>query len=217
MAEKKLYIGNIRIDDIRSGTTQVKEVYKGIDKIYEYVQHGLVLLNTSTAGTYTVNVPYDCTVHIDLVGGGGGGCYFDRHPQTIVFSYSCAGGSGAYVTGEIPITAGTYPVVVGAGGTGKYDSNAGNGGSSSCFGQTAGGGGGGKKDTVSGGTAGVATTTLTGQNGNVGGRDIDKNSSSASGGASKYGGYGRGGNASGYKNLPTVENGVAGYCKIYIV
>lgn len=214
MASYRLYIGNIRIDDIRSGTTQVKEVYKGSDKIYEYVQHGLVLLNTSTAGTYTVNVPYDCTVHIDLVGGGGGGHVLNQGASRFVSS----GGSGAYVTGEIDVVAGEYSIVVGNGGTGRNgSSDAGNGGSSTCFGQTAGGGGGGKNTTA--GTAGVASTTLTGQSGNAGTVKPKYGSSSVSvsGGASKYGGYGRGGNASLSDGSSIYENGVSGYCKIYIV
>lgn len=171
---------------------------------------GTVLFESSTPGTYNINVLYPCTVHVDVVGGGGGGWTYGGS-----FGYtSCSGGgSGAYVHGTLNINAGVYSIVVGSGGNGSTSGpNASNGGQSSCFGQAANGGEGGKNTGGgSGGGYSINVSTLTGVNGNGGGTAYSKNPST-SGGASKYGGYGAGGGA----NKSTAYKGGNGYVKIYV-
>jgi hypothetical protein len=81
--------------------------------------------------------------YLIVAGGGGGGSDAD---------VGGGGGGGGFLTGSISVTAQTYPIVVGAGGTRGSGvdfsgvgsgTNGGNGGNSSAFGLTAIGGGGG--------------------------------------------------------------------------
>ena len=89
-----------------------------------------------------------------IIGGGGGGG----------INHGGGGGGGGYITGTMKLLAGTYPIVIGAGGNGgTYINNAyihsTNGGNSSAFGLTAygGGGGGGRDNTYN---TGASTATL---------------------------------------------------------
>ncbi len=183
-----IYKGSTKIKDVYFGSTKIKEIYKGSILVYSSGSYpsGTVLFESATAGTYTLQVDFNCTVHLDLVGGGGGGYH--------EFVFSKAGCSGAYISGNMSLTAGIYSIVIGGGGSGG--SNPAKGGSSSFEGNTAGGGGGGNNG--SGGTATVVTQGLTGQNGKkestVGWID----------------GFGAGGSKDG-------GNGTAGYCKIEVV
>jgi len=103
-------------------------------KIHEFTSGGVDLIIT----TGPVLIEYL------IIGGGGGGGV----------NHGGAGAGGGYVTGTMKLLAGTYPIVIGAGGNGgSYGSstftNPTNGGNSSAFGLTAYGGGcGGSRDIV---------------------------------------------------------------------
>lgn len=187
-----LYKGSTKIKDVYFGSTKIKEIYHGSTLVYSSGGYpsGTVLFENATAGTYTLQVDYDCTIHLDLVGGGGAG-YAQMVKRTV-------GGSGAYISGNITLTAGTYTIVVGSGGVydGLHHSYS-NGGDSSFENNIAGGG----KWGYYGGTGGTATVvsqSLTGQNGL---------NNSQVGWINGYGAGGSGNN----------RNGVAGYCKIEVV
>ena len=163
------------------------------------------VIDTATAGTYTFNVAKDRTAKIILVGGGGGG--------GAAWSGHAAGsgaGSGACVYIKAKLATGTYTITNGA--AGLYAS--GNGGNSTLVkdGVTlitasggAGGGGGGNPPGV-GGTYSISDgleveKEMVAGNGNTGTQGTLY--TGGVGGASLYGGYGRGGNDR--------ADGVAGY------
>ena len=191
-----LYKGSTKIKDVYFGSTKIKEIYKGSTLIYSSgggggYPSGTVLFESATAGTHTLQVDFNCTVHLDLVGGGGAG-----YSGAIINKK--VGGSGAYISGNITITAGTYTISVGNGGVhdGLHPSYS-DGGNSSFESNIAGGGGGGYYGGT-GGTATVVSQSLTGQNG--------LNNSQVG----WINGYGAGGSDNG-------GDGVAGYCKIVVV
>lgn len=176
-----LYKGSTKIKDVYFGSTKIKEIYKGSTLLYSSsggggYPSGTVLFESATAGTHTLQVDFDCTIHLDLVGGGGGGMTVTR------------GGEGAYISGNMSLSAGSYTIIVGA--KGNSDSN---GGDSSFENNIAGGG----KSNGNGGTATVVKAGLTGQNGA---------SQSTNGWIN---GYGAGGRAR--------KAGTNGYCKIEVV
>jgi len=86
----------------------------------------------TTTGSSTFTVSTGGTVYYAIVGGGGGGGH-----------YGGGGGGGGVIVGQTTLTAGTYTIVVGTGGTGSGTSSFSgtNGGNSSAFGFTAVGGG----------------------------------------------------------------------------
>ena len=99
-----------------------------------------------------------------IIGGGGGGG----------INHGGGGGGGGYITGTMKLLAGTYPIVIGAGGNGgTFVNNAyihsTNGGNSSAFGLTAyGGGGGGGRDDTFGTNASTAARGIHGASGGGG-------------------------------------------------
>lgn len=144
----------------------------------------------TTPGTYSQAL-VSGNYKIVVVGAGGGGAY----ARWTLWETGQNGGTGAMCAGTIPVTEGTYSVVVGGGGNGVSTADTGStmtggtGGSSSFLGQTAGGGYGGVARAVygrteghvgSGGTASV-TSGIIGTNGRAG----DTNA--------MYGSYGGGG------------------------
>lgn len=192
-------------------------------ELTEDLPAGLLIFESSKAGTYNVTIPKNGKYQIWMVGGGAGGAQRSHtytwysagtnshyHSHT---SYSgSGGGSGALVTGYIQLTAGTYSVSIGGGGSGQYARNTatgGAGGSTTAFGQTAGGapshsyGSGG-----SGGGYNITINTLSGTNGKSG-----THGTTSSGGASVYGGYGAGGGTA----KTSAGNGGSGYIKITYV
>lgn len=145
-------------------------------------------LNFTNAGTYSIEIPQQATVEIDMQGADGGGAYAQyTQYDSGVWSHSANGGSGSKITGTTTVEAGTYTIVVG--GSGNYsdvrtafpttaDAYGGTGGLSSCFGNIANGGAGGHAVCANlgagggyagaGGIAEVTSTGLTGVNGSSG-------------------------------------------------
>lgn len=177
-------------------------------KVYEYTE----------AGTYTITITEDTPCKFVIVGGGGGGAYGSYMD---IWNVAYNGGSGAMIQGETTLTAGTYTLVVGSGGTGVYGYSGGGtagggtgdaGGNSTFLGNTAGGGKGGyalagyfatQGYPGAGGTA-TPTGTYTGTNGVSGDTaGIYKN---------QYGAGGTGGGGSAEANT-----GHTGYVMIDIV
>lgn len=193
-----LYKGNTKIKSLYLGGTKIQKLYKGSTLVYSSgYPSGTVLFENATAGSYTLNVLYDATITVDLVGAGSGACY------NVILREK--GGSGAYISGTTTITAGTYTVVIGAGSAGATGtSNTISAGGNSTFnGNTAGGAPSWTpKSGSSGGTASVSSSGLSGQNG------------SGQNSTGWISGYGAGGNTT--KNQAATIKGKDGYCKITV-
>lgn len=214
---------------------RVKETYNGSTLVRGYISN-TTLFEKSTAGTYTVTIPYNGYYELTVIGGGAGGTY--------EYSYKFAdggvgGGSGAGLIGVAYLTAGSYSVTVGAGGAAAYNDNSaesitGKAGGASKFGSivTAGGGTAGKAvyngaaQTPSYGgtltyTSSAFKSTSLAKNGNTGSYSNNLSSSSAAmaGGASVYNGYGKGGQADygGTGTSSYTTPGTAGYVKVVAV
>lgn len=212
LEETQLYINNtlwwnavktgyIEIKSLYKGNTKIKKLYKGSTLVYSSgYPSGTVLFENATAGTYTLNVLYDSTIIVDLVGGGSGACYGINQSNRV------KGGSGAYISGTTTITAGTYTVVVGAGSAGvtAVRDTVSAGGNSTFNGNTAGGAGSWTpyRGNSTGGTASVSSSGLSGQNG------------SGQNSTGWISGYGAGGNNT--NNQAATIKGKDGYCKITV-
>lgn len=215
------YIANQSLDNYDGKNGYVRIV--AIPDTLVTPRAGVVLFESSVPGTYNLSVATPLTVHIDIVGGGGGGYgHIDKQYHATDTYYACGGGSGSYITGTLNINAGNHTIVVGGGGinasANEIGGSGGSGGKSSCFGQIANGGDG--ADIYSGGSGGdyyVDANTLTGQNGNSGGyikrKTNDGSSVSVTGGSSLFPPSGAGGNSAGGYGYA----GVSGYVRIVIV
>lgn len=118
-------------------------------EVVEYPE-GIVVFESGNAGSYSITIEKNATIHLDMCGGGGNG----YNPSW--FSLR-TGGSGAYIYGDTDIEKGTYTVIVGA-----------NGGNSSFLDNIAGGGGHAGSSNGAGGIATVVSSGLTGSNGSAG-------------------------------------------------
>lgn len=92
---------------------EISRIYNGSTLVYGY-KPNTVLLEKSTAGTYTLNLEHSGDYEVTIVGGGGGGAYnaSKKFSDGVI-----SGGSGAGFKGIIHLKAGTHTVKVGAGGT----------------------------------------------------------------------------------------------------
>lgn len=97
-----LHIGNKNVYDIRAGNRIIDFVYKGSVLVWQKYK---VLFESSTPGTYSLNLP-TAMYKITVVGGGGG-------------SATAAGGAGAFIQFTMK-TSGNVTITVGAGGRGAY-------------------------------------------------------------------------------------------------
>ena len=174
-----VYYENSKIKDagrfgVYKGSQPISKIYKGSQLVYTVYDEGYSFLETSTAGTYTINLITEAKLNIILVGAGGG--YATSHGG--YWTQNANGGSGGLITGTITLPAGSYKVTVGSGGSGSAveggTAYGRKGGDTSFAGQTAGGGGGGTADYLNGSWAGaggtciVTETTLIGSNGSAG-------------------------------------------------
>ena len=99
---------------------EITRIYKGSTVVYGY-KPNKVMLEKSTAGTYTLNLEHSGDYEVTIVGGGGGGAY---NVSTKFSDGVISGGSGAGFKGIIHLKAGTHTVKVGAGGTSVNPGNA---------------------------------------------------------------------------------------------
>ena len=161
-----------------------------------------VIFESSTPGTYNVEILGKGKYEVYCIGGGGGG-YYKRDNRIVA-----GGGSGSGFIGIIKIEASTISVSIGAGG--RYQSYDGAGSSIGNLVITYGGGRGstssaaGAQPTIN---ATIISTTLNSA-GNPGERRAG--SGPAAGGASLYNGYGAGG----VGQMGINYSGVSGYVKI---
>lgn len=206
---------------------KIARVYKGSTLVYGYAPNSIVVEKVS-AGSKTYDIKVDGYYQIWLVGAGGGGIYNSSGNK----GSSAAGNSGGYVNVKAYLKKGSYTVTVGDGGAAKggldWTGWGNNGGNTSITfnGKTlllAGGGTANKVSYPSGyqqnSTISVANQinsgnftlvqTVANQGGNKGG--LGGNGSSPTGGASRYGGYGKGGNV---YNRNSADAGGRGYVKI---
>lgn len=75
------------------------------------VQNYAKLLDTSTAGTYSITLDKESVIKVVLVGGGGAAAMLGRYDDR---GYGWTGGSGGAFEGSFTVPAGTYEVVVGS-------------------------------------------------------------------------------------------------------
>ena len=197
------------------------------------IQPNTVLATYTSGGTYTVDVADDGEFQLYIVAGGGGGAYKARSSS---YRVCAGGGSGSGWGGRIPLTKGTYTLVVGSGGSysgttsttsnqGYTGSTGGNSTFTDANGNvlvtTYGGKGGyayrGSSSSSYNGTAGAGGSTpsltitpmsvLLNKSGNSGGLSYSSSSTSgASGGSAVYSSYGKGGNSN--------TSGTAGYIQL---
>jgi len=222
-----IYYGSQKLGDLYIGSTKISEVYKGSTKVYSSSQYkpDQIIFESSTAGTYSLDILEDGKYEVTCVAGGAGGTAQNYSIGSAVYHY--AGASGACFKGIINITKNTYSIVVGAGGgitgaTGYWKGSAGGvssiGNLVSCPSQKAIGHNGITGYSSNNG-APTVTATIISTNintaGNNGGYNYSSNAST--GGVSTYDntstGYGAGGST--YKNVKTSPNaGIVGYVKI---
>lgn len=224
-----LSIGNEKIGELYIGGDKIKQAYIGSELVYSSSHYtpNQVLYESSTGGTSTtLNLLTTGRYQVICVGGGSGGAYV----YSSKFSDGRAsGGSGAGFNGIVNLSSGNHTIKVGAGGNGlAYETNGKTSATSTAGGQSAidstivaGGGG--------AATAGIHGATQTAGSGGVLSYDSSKvqsytlatngnagttiYNSNITGGASVYGGYGKGGNAG---NSYTTAGG-SGYVKVIYI
>ena len=143
-------------------------------------KNGIGTVRFTSSGTLTV-LSGTNTVSAYILGAGGGGVY-QSGPRT-----SASGGGGGFQTIDVELSPGTYEIVIGKGGAGKfskYTTSANVGGTGSmttAFGYTSTGGTGGR-------SSGAAANTFPGKggspNGNDGSTGIQSSGGSPNGGCS---------------------------------
>lgn len=199
------------------------------------VQNYAKLLDTSTAGTYSITLDKESVIKVVLVGGGGAaamkGVYDDR-------GYGWTGGSGGAFEGSFTVPAGTYEVVVGS----ANNNNKAQGGNTNTMNPDdtskhdsyitgvvrVGGGGSGTTSGV--GAAGASATfditpikTVINTSGKAGASGSGGKGSGANwthnGAASVYGGYGKGQgcSTSEYANRRYWIAGTNGYARVEVI
>lgn len=207
-----IYKGSQKIKELYFGGVKIGKVYKGGTLVYQSCPYkaGQVLFESATVGTNSLNLLANGVYKVWIVGGGAGGAYKRNSSMGITLKQSKGGGSGACFIGTIRISKGSFNITIGAGGAGRSGSTDNHDGGQSNLGTliTAGGG-----VNINGGTLTLNTSVLSSEiskNGNNGGVS---SSSSCSGGASLYNGYGAGGKVSG----DTPSSGTGGYVKVQFV
>ena len=209
--------GNSSVKNIYWGNTPVKEVWYGSNKIWSNCPYtpDQVLFESSTPGTYSLNILTDGVYEVYCIAGGSGGTtihLLQRWP-------TASGASGSGYIGNLKITQNIYQIVVGSGSSGKYNinekvSDAGNSSVSNVVASYGGKGGAWDPQTkaIGGDIPSIYVQEMSftlKQRGNDG---ITANKGgSYSGGASLYNGYGKGGDV--YTNH-YANDGANGYVKI---
>jgi len=185
------------INTVTIGSENIENIYLGEDLLWTAESSPYtpdqVIFESSTPGTYSVDILTTGKYEVICVGGGGGGVRWGNG-NILAYQYA-GGGSGGYSNLIQTLVKDNYTVIIGGGGgwTSNGANYAGTGGTSS-FSDivNATGGQGGKRSSTCSGGVGIT------QNGNGG--------TPSTAGASVYNGYGKGGYGA--------SNGSAGYVKI---
>ena len=180
-----------------------------------YVGRLLNMRVFTSSGTYT---PTQGTKRIRVTitggGGGGGGCQAFSNGETF---FGAGGGAGGTVISVITISATSYSVVIGSGGTGGSGATSGNGGGDSKFASllTAPGGQGAGKTTITNTGGGYGGVPNTGDIRIPGGDGGDGQAGTITvggcGGASYWGGGGRAGVGTAHNGLAPGSGGGGAY------
>ena len=155
----------------KSGSVVIKYDTTGLGEFPNRIKGGIITTSGSfrihtfnSSSNFTIE-PYIPILEVEyiVVGGGGAGV---NNTDTCNVGATFGGGGGAAITGSFIVEpmVRTYPIVVGAGGVGKYGCNPGIGsaaGESSAFGTKAQGGQSGDSSLVSGGNSGTGSWGLT--------------------------------------------------------
>jgi hypothetical protein len=176
----KIYVGSSEFNDFTRGNTDIQRIYRGSDELWvRTIPFTLSGGTVTTSGgddihtftsTSTLTVTGEGTVQILVVGGGAGS------NKANTSSIGGGGGSGGQaVATSVTLTAGTYNIVVGAGGTGALSTYGGAGGQSSIEG----------------------VSTANGGNANATAVHYGNNSGPYTGSANYFSTYARGGNGAG--------------------
>jgi len=215
-----LYHGSQKIEDLYVGSTKIGELYKGSTLVYKSCKYNpdQVIFESATPGTYSLELLETGKYEVYCIAGGGSGTFRIRISGSSYYERIAGGGSGSGFIGVVHITKNTYSINIAAGGSGNYEGYGYSGGNSlignilTCYG----GGGANTHDGNAGGGGGAipsVNTTIYSTQLNSAGNTGENNASvlpSASGGASLYNGYGKGGDAS--SRYSGAGNG--GYVKI---
>lgn len=230
------FIGSTKVKDFYIGSVKLKELYCGSIKIWSgKLPVGTVVFESSTAGTYSIDIDRDQDFRIIAVGGGSGGTYnLDNSGDHMEKQGSASGGSGAYLEFVKTLQKGSYTVTVGAGGAKNGGFHDGSSFPSGAGGDTYMSLNGTDLFKCGGGTSATAlyATTFRGSAGQGGSNTlpseyitIEENTvgnngsskvaySNLSGGASVYNGYGAGGSSQSDYRWGNSTAGTAGYLKI---
>ena len=190
----------------------------------KYYNDGQTIYESASGGaSTTLNVKTSGRYQVICIAGGGGASEWYEHVLGIIHRGS-SGGSGSGFNCVFRLTKGNYDIQVGKGGAGKLGTSpqgkVSDGGNSRFGNSYAYGGGGGNIQpgpVLTAGAAGAApklsytviSSTLN-RAGNQGKTSTDRYNP-ATGGASIYGSYGKGGDC---QNNASVVNGTAGYVKV---
>lgn len=201
---------------------------KMLMKIYEPYEPETILFESSTPGSYNLEILGGIYL-VYCIGAGGGGASSRIIGSRPTKTASAGGGSGSGFIGELYINKGSYSITVGAGGNGATGGGGwrygGAGGNSlinnivTSYGGGGGAGDGGGHEGRSGSAGSIPTIDASiisetlnsiGNNGSANG----SHSGNTSGGASLYEGYGAGGAAGISSSDPYGYSGTTGYVKI---
>lgn len=225
-----VYFGSSKIKDIYWGSTKIKEIYRGSKLVYSSmsIKPDTVIFESAVAGNYNVEILVNGIYEVYCIGAGAGGGSGYKFKSGAFQHCTLTGGSGAGFIGEIELTRGNYQITVGEGSNNAGDNNSGNysvnaGGNSSidnliisygASGSTASGGSSSWSYNIStgGDTPTINVPIISSTLNTSGNNGVHYDSTGhASGGASVYNEYGKGGDA----NFGDYAyNGADGYIKI---
>lgn len=114
-----LYIGNRKIKEVRLGNEIVPLIYKGSQLIYSKYNENEVLFESSTAGTYNLDILIGGVYEVYVIGGGSGSLWTNikvihREVRTYI-----TGASGGGFIGTVRLEKGQYSILVGSGSIGN--------------------------------------------------------------------------------------------------
>lgn len=130
-----IYKGSTKIKELYIGNTKIKEVYHGSTLVFRSSQYSpeQIVFESSTPGTYTLNLLESGKYEVTVVAGGAGSKYYhitvfgsSFAPTSITKIVACGGASGSCFKGDIYLSSGNQTIVVGAAGKGNKSSSSSN-------------------------------------------------------------------------------------------
>lgn len=125
-----IYKGSTKIKELYIGNTKIKEVYHGSTLVFRSSQYSpeQIVFESSTPGTYTLNLLESGKYEVTVVAGGAGSKYYMRSTvgSQILHIVACGGASGSCFKGNIYLPSGNQTIIVGAAGKGNNSSSSSN-------------------------------------------------------------------------------------------